>query len=78
MLRVAQQMDLKFVERFYKLDEVLRADEALITASSIYVLPVSKIDAQVIADGKAESFTDALRKAYLETARTEFYQPIDI
>ena len=73
MLRVAQQMDLKFVERFYKLDEVLQADEALITASSIYVLPVSKIDDHVIADGQAGRFTLALRKAYLETARAEFY-----
>ena len=78
MLRVAQQMDLKFVERFYKLDEVLQADEALITASSIYVLPVSKIDDHVIADGQGGRFTIALRKAYLETARAEFYQPTDI
>ena len=77
MLRVAQQMDLKFVESIYKLDEVLRADEALITASSIYVLPVSKIDDHVIADGKAGRFTVALRKAYLEIARAEFYQPTD-
>ena len=77
MLRVAQQMDLKFVERIYKLDEVLQADEALITASSVYVLPVSKIDDHVIADGQAGRFTVALRKAYLETARAEFYQPTD-
>lgn len=77
MLRVAQQMDLKFVERIFKLDEVLQADEALITASSIYVLPVSKIDDHVIADGQAGRFTVALRKAYLETARAEFYQLTD-
>ena len=77
MLRVARQMDLKFVESIYKLDEVLQADEALITASSIYVLPVSKIDDHVIADGRGGRFTVALRKAYLETARAEFYQPTD-
>ena len=75
MLRVAAQMELRLVERVYKLDEVLQADEALITASSIYVLPVSKIDQHVIADGKAGRFSVALRKAYLETARAEFYQP---
>ncbi len=77
MLRVAQQMDLEFVESIYKLDEVLGADEALITASSIYVLPVSKIDDYVIADGQAGHFTVTLRKAYLETARAEFYRPKD-
>ena len=75
MLRVASTAGVKIVERFYKLDEVLTADEALITASSIYVLPVSKIDSHVIADGDAGSFTLALRKAYLETARAEFYKP---
>ena len=53
---------------------MLQADEALITASSIYVLPVSKIDDHVIANGQAGPFTIALRKAYLETARAEFYQ----
>ena len=62
----------------YSLDEVLAADEALITASSIYVLPVSKIDDHVIAAGQAGRFTVALRKAYLETARAEFYRPTDI
>ena len=75
MLRVAAQMELRLVERVYKLDEVLQADEALVTASSIYVLPVSKIDQHVIADGKAGRFSVALRKAYMETARAEFYQP---
>ena len=74
MLRVAEQMDLRFVEQIYKLNEVLEADEAFITASSIYVLPVSKIDSHMIADGQAGPFTIALRKAYLETARAEFYQ----
>ncbi|MBL18707.1 MAG: D-amino acid aminotransferase [Flavobacteriaceae bacterium] len=78
MLRVAKQMDLRFVERVYKLDEVLEADEAFITASSIYVLPVSKIDDYVIADGQVGRFTLALREAYLETARAEFYKPTDI
>ena len=75
MLRVAMQMDLRLVEQVYKIDEVLQADEALITASSIYVLPVSKIDTHTIANGKAGRFTLALRAAYLETARAEFYQP---
>ena len=74
MLRVAKQMDLRFVERVYRLEEVLAANEALITASSVYVLPVSKIDNHVIGDGQAGPFTIALRKAYLETARAEFYQ----
>jgi len=75
MLRVAAHMDLKIVERIYTLDEALAADEALITASSIYVLPVGKIDETIIGDGTAGPFTTSLRKAYLDTARAEFYRP---
>jgi D-alanine transaminase len=75
MLRVAAAMSIRIVEKFYKLDEVLEADEALITASSIYVLPVGKIDANVIGNGAAGPFTMELRKDYLKTARAEFYKP---
>ncbi|MDC1382711.1 aminotransferase class IV [Candidatus Puniceispirillum sp.] len=75
MLRVAKERGILLVERTYSLDEVLTADEALITGSSIYVLPVGKIDGNVIGDGKAGVFTLALRKGYLAKARTEFYLP---
>ena len=75
MLRVAKELSVSLVERFYSLDEVLAADEALITASSIYVLPVGKIDGNLIGDGKAGAFTLALREGYLAKARSEFYTP---
>jgi len=75
MLRVAEERQMKLVERVYSLTEVLDADEALITASSIYVMPVGKIDGKVIGDGKPGAFTLALRAGYLERARAEFYQP---
>ena len=51
----------------------MAADEALITSSSTYVLPVGKIDGKVIGDGKAGAFTLALREGYLAKARDEFY-----
>jgi D-alanine transaminase len=75
MLRVAEDRGISMVERTYSFDEVLEADEALITASSIYVLPVGKIDGKVIGDGKAGAFTLALREGYLAKARNEFYTP---
>ena len=73
MLRVAEDSGISLIERRYSLDEVLAADEALITASSIYVLPVGKIDGNVIGDGTAGDFTLALREGYLSKARSEFY-----
>ena len=75
MLRVAKERSISVVERTFSLDEALMADEALITGSSIYVLPVGRIDGRLIGDGKAGVFTLALRKGYLAKARTEFYLP---
>ena len=74
MLRVAEDRGISLIERTYSLNEVLAADEALITASSIYVLPVAKIDGNVISDGNAGDFTLALREGYLAKARSEFYK----
>ena len=75
MLRVAKDRGIALIERTYSLDEVFGADEALITASSIYVLPVGRIDGKVIGDGKPGAFTLALREGYLAKARSEFYTP---
>ena len=72
MLRVAETFQLRIREENYTLDQVLEADEAFITASSIYVLPVGRIDDTVIADGEAGTITKSLRSAYLELARKEF------
>jgi D-alanine transaminase len=75
MLRVAEERHIRLIERTYSLDEVMAADEALITASSIYVLPVGKIDGRIVGNGAAGAFTLALRAGYLAKARAEFYQP---
>ena len=73
MLRVAEDRGISLIECTYSLEEVLAADEALITASSIYVLPVVKIDGNVIGNGHAGDFTLALREGYLAKARCEFH-----
>ena len=75
MLRVASEQEIAVEERIYKLDEALVADEAFLTAASIYVLPVSHIDDTKIGDGTAGDFTLTLRAGFLQTARAEFYQP---
>lgn len=75
MLTVAKDLDISLVERVYSLEEVLAADEALITGSSIYVLPVGKIDGSLVGNGKIGNFTLALRQGYLAKARAGFYTP---
>lgn len=72
MLRVAAEHQMTIKEGYYTLDEAKNADEAFMTASSIYVAPVVKIDDQVIGDGAAGVMTMALRDAYIIKARQEF------
>ena len=72
MLRVAETHQLRVREEVYTLDQALDADEAFITAASIYVLPVGRIDETDIGDGGVGPITAALRSAYLELARSEF------
>ena len=72
MLRVAAAYQLCIVETIYTLDQAKQADEAFITAASIYVMPVGRIDYVQIGDGQTGAITSTLRTAYLETARAEF------
>ena len=72
MLRVAEKHQLRVREEVYTLEQALAADEAFITAASIYVLPVGRIDDADIGDGGVGPITAALRSAYLELARREF------
>ena len=75
MLRVAEQHQLQIVETTYTLEQALAADEAFITAASIYVMPVGRIDDTVIGGGRTGPITAALRQSYLELARAEFPAP---
>ena len=72
MLRVAAAHQLRIVETIYTLDQAKQADEAFITAASIYVMPVGQIDDVQIGDGQTGAITATLRAAYLDIARAEF------
>jgi len=72
MLRVAEAHQVRIKEGVYTLEEAKQADEAFITAASIYVLPVGRIDDVKIGGDEPGPITSSLRTAYLETARAEF------
>ena len=57
MLRVAATHQLRIVEDDYTLDQAKQADEAFITAASIYVMPVGRIDDAQIGDGQTGAIT---------------------
>ena len=72
MLRVVAAHQIRIVETIYTLEQAKQADEAFITAASIYVLPVGKIDEMQIGNGRTGVITATLRANYLNIARAEF------
>lgn len=75
MLKVAETEGLHIETRRFTLEDAYAADEAFLTGSSIYVLPVGTIDGRRIADGQPGPVTLKLRAEYLRQARSSFYQP---
>lgn len=69
VLELARQGAVKVETRAFTVDEARNAAEALVTAASAFVLPVSRIDGVQIGDGKAGPITLKLREIYIEFAR---------
>lgn len=72
MLRVAAEHQITIREDYYTLEQAKDADEAFMTASSLYVAPVVAIDDTVIGNGEAGTITMLMRDAYIAKAREEF------
>ncbi len=66
LLELARSTDVKLVERSFTLAEALAADEAFLTSSSAFVLPVTSIDGKKIGAGKPGPVTQKLRAIYLD------------
>jgi D-alanine transaminase len=69
VLALCNSQGLRLVETRFTLDEALTADETFISAASIYIVPVVKIDNQHINEGKPGKLTLRLREIYMEYAR---------
>lgn len=61
-------LQLKFVERPFSLAEAKKAREAFITSATSFVMPVVKIDDQVVAEGKVGPTARRLREEYVRFA----------
>lgn len=51
--------------RSFSVDEAKRAREAFLTSTSSFVVPVNRIDGEIIANGRPGSITESLREAYI-------------
>lgn len=65
VLALAQEMGFKVVERAFSLAEAGAAREAFLTSATNFVMPVTQIDARIIADGVPGPVSAALRRAYI-------------
>jgi D-alanine transaminase len=66
LLELANTTGTKLVERSFTLKEALTADEAFLTSSSAFILPVTSIDGHNIGSGKPGPVTQQLRQIYLD------------
>lgn len=66
LLELAGKTGKKLLERSFTLKEAIAADEAFLTSSSAFILPVTVIDGHKIGSGKPGSITRQLREIYIE------------
>lgn len=66
---LCKEHDINLVERKFTLQEALRADEAMISGASSYILPVAEIDGQAIGTGEPGPWFRRLYDIYLDFAR---------
>lgn len=64
LCRLAKDLGLKFEERAFTLDEAKAAQEAFISSSSNFVMPVTELDGIQIGSGLPGDITLQLSKAY--------------
>ncbi|MFO1080805.1 MAG: D-amino-acid transaminase [Reyranellaceae bacterium] len=67
---LANELQLRIVERPFTLDEARRAREAFVTSATSFVTPVVKIDGQPVGDGKVGPMARRLREEYVRFAST--------
>ena len=71
ILRLAADAGITFEERSFSVEEALAATEAFITSATTYVMPVTRIDGQPVADGRPGRLSRILRDAYVGYAASD-------
>lgn len=75
VLSLAQSHGITVQERAFTPDEARAAREAFITSATNFVVPVVRIDNQVIGDGTPGALTRDLRTQYIATRRAAALAP---
>ncbi len=64
ILELARENGIEVVERPFTLEEAWRAREAFLTSTTALLLPVTRIDDRVVANGRPGNVTVTLARAY--------------
>jgi D-alanine transaminase len=70
VLEMARQGVVEVETRSFTAEEAKDAAEAMVTAASAFVLPVTRIDGVQLGDGRCGPITRKLRETYIEFARS--------
>jgi D-alanine transaminase len=68
VMAMAERDGVVFEERAFTPQEAKEADEAFVTSATAFVMPVVKIDGQLIGNGNPGTVTMRLRQLYIEEA----------
>lgn len=63
---ICRKNGIKVVEEAFTVDFMYEADEAFITATTIELVPVTKVDDKVIGEGKKGPITQKLQALFKE------------
>ena len=69
ILEVAKKLKLSIEERPFTVKEALKSNEAFISSASTLIAPVTKIDKNIIGQGKMGPITEILRETYINISK---------
>lgn len=69
ILDIAKNTAVTIEERAFTIEEVMSAKEAFISAASLFIMPVTRIDGKKIGSGNVGAYTLFLRQKYIDWAR---------
>ena len=71
LLEMLHGSNLTLEERSFSLAEAHEAAEAFLTSSSVFLLPITKIDGRAVGDGKPGPTAQRLRQLYVDHAERQ-------
>ena len=71
LLDLLRAANLTLEERSFTLEEAHAAAEAFLTSSSVFLLPITKIDGKTVGEGKPGPIAKRLRELYVEHAERQ-------